>query len=115
MREYLGLDGEMFGRFTNVQSRWVRAWEAGDGPVPERVDSIVDELVRYTDDVLAKLVAELRTQPNPVLVTYRTDVDMRLAEPDAWIPDSGWHRMLAARVLREVPGLRVEYYQAPNP
>lgn len=108
-RESLGVTTAWTAQRMHVQERTVHRWEAGVSPVPEGVRIEMDYLDMLTDDAVAELVRRLDGQPERTFVTYRTDTDYRRAEPEQPWPAS-WHRAVAARVAREVPGLIIDYW-----
>lgn len=109
-REYLGLTTAWIAGRMHVQERTVHRWEAGVSPIPEGVRIEMDYLQILADDEVDTLTQELLDQPDPALVTYRTDADYRRADPDSpWL--ASWHRAVAARVAREVSGLEIDYWQ----
>ncbi|GAB2695754.1 Aca2/YdiL-like domain-containing protein [Kitasatospora kifunensis] len=107
-REYLGLTGDWLADRLDVQPRTVRRWEQGMHPVPAGVQASLGGLSSKTDDEVAAIVAKLKDDPNPCLITYRSDDEYQDAEPEAEFPAS-WHRAIAARVAARVPGLRITF------
>lgn len=54
-------------------------------------------------------IGALMDQPDPAVLTYRSDADYRAHHPEQSWPAS-WHRAVVARVAQEVPGLAIEYW-----
>lgn len=108
-RERLGLTTAWTADRMGVQERTVHRWEAGVSPVPEGVRIEMDYVGMLTEDAVNALVQRLLDQPQPTVVTYRTDADYRRADPEQPWPAS-WHRAVTARVAQEVPGLAIEYW-----
>jgi len=100
-REDLGLTAEQVAERLGVALRTVRRWEHGHSPVPATVADEVGRWTDETDDQVDAWVARLMDSPEPVLVIPRG------GERDGW--PAGWWRMLAARIVEQVPGCRVVY------
>ena len=103
-REDLGLTAEWLAARLGVQLRTVRRWEHGDRAVSAAVADEVGALTDYADEQIEAWVARLLDVPEPVLVIPES------GERDGW--PAGWWRALAARVVEQVPGLRVVYDSA---
>lgn len=100
-REDLGLSMEQVAARLGVAGRTVRRWEAGQSAVPQ---GVADQIGGWTDEAdrqIALWVARLQDMPEPLLRIPRT------GDLDGW--PAGWWRMLAARIVEDVPGLRVTY------
>lgn len=100
-REDLGLTAEWVAERLGVALRTVRRWEAGHTPIPGGVADQVGGWTDVADEQAAAWVARLVDVPEPVLVIPRT------GDRDGW--PAGWWRALAARIVEDVPGLRVVY------
>ena len=106
-REYLGLTIESLAGMLNVIPRTVRAWESGADPIPYRVPDEVAVIENYSAHAVDELVAALRADPDPFIVTYRRDGDMHTARPDTAHLPARWWRHIVARAVHEVPGVRI--------
>lgn len=107
-RERLGITGEWFASYLGVQGRTWRRWEAGTSPIPDTVPRALDELTAMTSRAAEQVVAQLSGTPNPSVVVYRTDDDYWRTYPGETRLAS-WHRAMIARVLEQVPDLRIDY------
>lgn len=96
VREYLGLTGETLAEHLGVTLRSVRRWEHGHRPVSDGIRQQMEHL----EETAARHVGELVDRLGEAS-------DLVLSIPSA--ADSGWWRMIAARVAAEVPGLYVRY------
>ena len=99
VRESLGLTGEDLARHLGVALRTVRRWEHGQSPIPDGVQAELQTLESWTANHARMLADGLRESGETVLTIPEHDGE----EPAAW-----W-RAVAARVRREVPGVRVHY------
>ena len=100
-RESLGLTLDATAERLGVHLRTVSRWEAGDAPIPPGVADTLREWVDQQDAQADAWAARLVDVPEPVLVIPRAGVR------EGW--PAGWWRALAARVVEDVPGLRVTY------
>lgn len=100
-REDLGLTAEWVADRLGVALRTVRRWEHGHSPVPAGVADQIGAWTDQADEQVTAWVDRLADVAEPVLVIPRE------GERDGW--PAGWWRALAARVVEQVPGLRVTY------
>ena len=107
-REYLGLTGDALAEHLGVASRTVRHWEAGVYTVPDGVRQETKQLEAITAQAVTDGVAQLMDEPDPTVLTYRTDAEYHDAHPEITLPAS-WHRAVVARIAQEVPGLAIDY------
>lgn len=108
-REHLGLTTAWTAQHMGVQERTVHRWEAGVSPVPEGVRIEMEILTIAADRAEDDLARALAVQPEPALVTYRTDADYRRHQPgQPWT--AAWHRAMVARVARRTPGATITYW-----
>lgn len=108
LRESLGLLGSEVAAAAGVGARAVRRWEQGGSEIGDEyadvLRSIAESTQAYTDSMTAR-VAGMR---DPRVVTYDSDEGFQATKPG--VPWSArWHRMVAARVARNVPGAAVVY------
>jgi hypothetical protein len=108
VREHLGLTGDWLAGHLDVNPRTVRAWEQGRYPIPDGVRVAIEDLEERTATFVAAVVAQILDVPDPVVVTYRSDAELRAAHPEVGFPAS-WHRAVIARVAEDVPGLAITY------
>lgn len=109
LREWLGLTTAWLADRLDVAERSVQRWDSGDSPVPAGVADSLLTLSEQTYDVLNGVVDQLLDVAEPTIITYRSDADYRAHHPEVDWPAS-WHRALCARVVDEVPGLRIGYW-----
>lgn len=114
VREFLGLTGDWLAGHLNVVSRTVRAWEQGKYPIPDGVRLEIERLEAQTAEFIGACVDALLDQPEPGIVTYRSDADYHTAHPEIPFPAS-WHRAVCARIALEVPGLSIIYADTQEP
>lgn len=108
VREHLGLTTRWVAARLDVQERTVHRWESGESPIPDGVRMQVEAWKDDTAQSATVGVAALLDARDPVVVTYRTDIDYLAHEPaGGWC--ASWHRAVVARVAQEVPGLRIGY------
>lgn len=117
IREYLGLTGEQLAALLEVTPRTVRAWEAGDVPIPtarrEGRTQVREALKRLEDDATAavdKLAAALSETDTPVVVVYRTDDDLHDQRPELPRLPARWWRQIVARATSQVPDVKIREY-----
>lgn len=108
VREFLGVTPEWLGAHLGVSARTVRHWEAGRYDIPDGVRLELEDLERRTAEFIGGIVPQLMDQPDPGVVTYRTDAEYHAAHPEIPFPAS-WHRAVVARIAQEVPGLSIAY------
>lgn len=111
VREFLGLTGDWLANYLGVSPRTVRHWEQGKYPIPDGVRLAIEDLEARTAEFVGGCVEKLIDVPDPVVITYRNDVEYHAAHPEVPFPAS-WHRAAIARVAQEVPGLSITY--SPN-
>lgn len=114
VREFLGLTGDWLAAHLHVSPRTVRHWEAGTYPIPDGVRLAIEDLETQTGEFVGGCVDKLMDLPDPVVVTYRSDMEYRAASPEVPFPAS-WHRAVVARIAQEVPGLSITYPDADTP
>ncbi len=100
-REDLGLTVDEACARVGVHNRTWRRWEHDYMPVPSAVAAEVGRWTDYADVVIEAAVARLLDEPEPVLTVPRS------GDVDGW--PAAWWRAVAARVVEDVPGLRVTY------
>ena len=107
-REALGLSGPWLAAHLGVSDRTQRHWESGRYQIPDGVRLEIERLLADTDQHVTAYIKHMMNMPEPVMITYVTDEQYHDAHPDSPYPAS-WHRAVAARVSREVPGLSIVY------
>ena len=110
-RESMGMSGPWLAAHLGVSDRTQRHWEAGRYPIPDGVRLEIERLLADTDQHVTAHIERMMGMPDPVMITYATDEQYHAAHPDSPYPAS-WHRAVAARVSREVPGLSIAYPDA---
>ncbi len=108
VREFLGLTGDWLAAHLGVSPRSVRHWEHGKYPIPDGVRLAIEDLEAQTATVIEQAVKALMDLPDPGVLTYRTDEEYHVANPESQFPAS-WHRAVVARIAQEVPGLAIAY------
>lgn len=106
--DWLGLRLADLAWLLDVQERTIRSWRTGRYPVPDGVRDQILDLDRTTNGFVARVIAELRDTPDPVVVVYASDADYWHEYPQAQLPAS-WHRQAMARVRDQIPGVRLRY------
>lgn len=106
-REALGLSGPWLAAYLGVSDRTQRHWESGRYQIPDGVRLEIERLLADTDQHVTAYIKRMREMSEPVMITYVTDEQYHAAT-DSPYPAS-WHRAVAARVSREVPGLSIVY------
>lgn len=109
VRESLGLTTRWVAEFLEVAERTVHRWEGGQSPIPDGVRRTMRYVEGNTADAVAAKTETCRVNPTRPLLTYRTDAEYWAEHPTRSYPAS-WHRALAARVAREIPGLAIDYW-----
>lgn len=104
VREWLGLGQDWLADHLAVDIATVWAWEDGSRPVPDVVRMELERLEAQTADVVTAGMEALKDQPEPAVLTYRSDGEYHQREPEAPWPAS-WHRRVVARIAQEVVGL----------
>lgn len=107
-RESLGLSGPWLAAHLGVSDRTQRHWESGRYPIPDGVRLEVERLLADADQHVTAYIKHMMDMSEPVMITYVTDDQYHAAHTDSPYPAS-WHRAVAARVSREVPGLSIVY------
>jgi len=95
IREALGLSTTDIADMWDIARRTPERWEAGRVPVPLWAAESIAGLEERAAADTARLVAELHD-------THVTTLTI----PDDELPER-WHRAIAARVRREIPGLGI--------
>jgi DNA-binding transcriptional regulator YiaG len=108
VREWLGVTGDWLADHLGVTGRSVRRWEAGTAPVPDGVRVELEQLEAQTGEAVDRLVATLRDARDPEVVVYRTDEEIRAADPGSPWPAEWWRRV-AMRAVLEVDGVAIRY------
>jgi hypothetical protein len=108
IREFLGLTGDWLAQHLSVNPRTVRAWEQGKYPIPDGVRLEIEVLENRTAAFVTGFIDHVMDEPDPVVVTYRSDEEYHTAHPEVPYPAS-WHRALVARIAQEVPGLSIVF------
>lgn len=108
LRDWLALSQDWLSGHLGVARRTVTNWESGEYPVPAGVEAEMRALEQTTRENLARIVEQLAGLPEPVLLTFRTDDEFAAHHPELEFT-AAWHRMLAARAVEQVPGLRLVY------
>jgi DNA-binding XRE family transcriptional regulator len=108
VREFLGLTGDWLAAHLNVSPRTVRHWEEGKYKIPDGVRLAIEELEARTGEYVGAVVEQVMDLPDPIVSTYRTDVEYEAADPSSPFPAS-WHRAVIARVAQEAPGLSIVF------
>lgn len=109
IREHLGLSHTELAAFLSVDVRSVRRWEAGQQYIHDDNAESIRKLVDITGTAVRQRVINLRPRTNPTMVVYRFDEDMWAAHPEYAPLPARWHRIIAARVGEQVPGLVIAY------
>lgn len=112
-REALGLSGPWLAAHLGVSDRTQRHWESGRYQIPDGVRLEIERLLADADQHVTAYIKRMREMSEPVMITYVTDEQYHAAHTDSPYPAS-WHRAVAARVSREVPGLSIVYPQTPR-
>lgn len=107
--DWLGLDARSAAADLGVRHDTVRRWVTGREPVPYRVGDELEAIDAATAAAVGELVAALQDARDPVVLIFRTDVDMWAARPELRPYPAGWWRMVVARATAEVPGVEIEY------
>ena len=107
-RESLGLSGPWLAAHLGVSDRTQRHWESGRYQIPDGVRLEIERLLADADQHVTAHIERMTGMPDPVMITYATDEQYHAAHTDSPYPAS-WHRAVAARVSREVPGLSIVY------
>jgi Domain of unknown function (DUF1870) len=110
-REYLAINVERFADLLGVTDRTVRSWEAGRYQVPTGVADEVRLMLDRADQHVANLVEQMTGCGGGEIAVYRNDADYHAARPEATMPAS-WHRVIAQRAARVVPGVRIVFAPA---
>lgn len=114
-REYLAINVEQFADLLGVTDRTVRSWEAGRYLVPAGVAEEVHLMLDRADQHVADLVDQMTSSGGSGEITvYRSDADYHAARTGATMPAS-WHRVIAKRAARAVPGVRLVFAPAGPP
>lgn len=108
IRESLGLSVPQLTAMLRVSERAVRFWEDGRFTIPDGVADTLGGMQRDLGRLADALIEHLRAKGGPVLHVYRSDADYHDADPNSPYPAS-WHRAAAARVLRALPSLRLDF------
>lgn len=109
-RERLGLTTRWLADHLAVAERSVHRWESAEWPVPDGVRDAVRALEARHAELIDALRVDLRTLPEPALVTYRTDADAAaVGAPDAAGFPASWHRAAVGAVLVDEPDAPVAY------
>lgn len=122
LREWLGLTTRWLAEHLDVAERSVHRWESNVQRIPEGVAAEVLRLSQLTHEVLDGLALDLLDKTDPgVAVTYRTEEDYHahrmsilLGEPLPVEWPASWHRAMCARLVDQVPGLRITYWTRPE-
>lgn len=109
-REALGLSTTALASYLGVTTKALQRWEKGsrsEGAVriPDDIRDRVQALEAHTDAKVAAFVRKHRR--GEPLITFRSDADFHALHPEERPMTAAWHRIVCARVLRELPHLTV--------
>jgi len=113
-REHYQLTVADLARYIGVSTKSVCNWEAGRHPVPASAELALRRIVRTSDLLCSALYEVFVRESSPVMVTYRSDADVRMALPGTVYPAS-WHRAIAAQVKWQLPDLSVVFWDGHTP
>lgn len=105
VRDWLGVPAEWLAGHLGVALRTIRRWESGRYEIPDGKAELVEQLEARASATVEALVAHLADAPVTSISIPTPDA----GEVEGFPP--GWHRMIAARVAQEVPGLTVRYLE----
>ncbi len=103
-REALGLSAAQVAVSVGVGPRAVRRWELGGSAIGDDAAQMLEEFARVTDREASRLAARARRMRRPRIVTYATDEAFVAGWPALAWQTARWHRAVAARAVRHVPG-----------
>ena len=107
--EWLGLRQRDVAAILGVNERTVRSWLAGRYLIPEGVREQVEQIEAATGAAVGELVSALQDSRDPAVLAYRTDEEMWAARPEIMPYPAGWWRMVIARAVTEVPGVKIDF------
>lgn len=107
--EWLGLRQRDIAAILDVHERTVRSWLAGRYTIPEGVREHIEQIETATGAAVGELVSALQDARDPAVLAYRTDGDLWAARPEARPYPAGWWRMVIARAVTEVPGVKIDF------
>lgn len=113
-RKLLGLaDRQWWAEHIGVSASTVDQWERGKQAIPAHRVAELAEISERTLDLIEDTIATLdQDDAVPVLYTYRTNHDYRIAEPDSVYP-AAWHEAWTARVVAERPHVELRWRSVP--
>jgi hypothetical protein len=104
--DYMGLSAVWFAHRCDVTKRTVFRWFDGVSPIPERAVEAFSEVWNFTQQAALAVFEEVDND-QPVLITYRTDVEYwKVIESDEY--PASWHRALIVRVADHLNGIPVQ-------
>jgi DNA-binding XRE family transcriptional regulator len=104
-REYLGLSQDALARLLDVRRDTIGKWESGTQETPYRIREEIEQLEGETTSAVTELILSARASQIATLPLYRHDAELHAAHPEHGHVTARWWRMVAVRVVREVPGL----------
>jgi hypothetical protein len=105
--EYLGLTPNWLAHFLNVEVDTVLRWEDGLEPIPESAAVDLKGVARITSELAHELATDLRW--GGTVITYRSDIDFRAADPYGLNYPASWHRAVASRVADRAFDVTIKY------
>lgn len=108
IRERLGLSVEWIAdKLARRDVKAVRRWEQGRNPIPAPARDRLLVLKQEADEFVDELVDDMTGEKDPVLETLPANEEG--AGPSGLVYPATWHRAIAARVMEQVPQLRLVY------
>lgn len=111
LTEALGMNRREVAALTGFNERSVGRWYDRTVGIPSPVVERLQLLAGHTEEVVARTVAQLRAVPvgERRLGTYRDDAVFAASHDEPVLRDvpASWHRMVAGRVVMELPDVQV--------
>lgn len=108
VRESLGLNTKWMTAHLDINERTLLRWEFGRNPVREFAAQALQAIEGQAAALVAEIVAEHAGIAEPWIETYSTDEQYWADWPESPYP-AAWHRAVAFRAARQLPGARIEY------
>lgn len=108
LRESLGLTIRALAKAVNHTERNISRWENAEQPISRRSAEALVDLVAYTDETLAAVVATHAS--GSTIITYRSDEEFQERfDTGGRALSASWHRMVAWRAAQQIPGAVITY------